>query len=49
MEGALTRCPLGRQAGWSQAHLIISLGLRFLTCEMRGLDEMVSEIPPSRG
>ena len=49
MEGALTRCPLGTWAGWSQAHLIISLGLRFLICEMGGLDEMVSEIPPSWG
>lgn len=46
VEGALTRCPLGTWAGWSQAsHL--PLGLRFLICEMRGLEEMVcGSLPP---
>lgn len=33
-------------AGWHRAHLVISLGLRFLVYKMRGLEELVPEVPP---
>lgn len=32
--------------GGPGVHFVLSLGLRVLVCEMRGLDEMVSEVPP---